>query len=90
MSVTEMNINMFQKKLSEHLFCVELHKFSYPDEILEIVSHLNNLKSDGLLAKFLGISLGQNQQPLFFLLPQSQCSPNYFLITLVYPPSKHA
>ena len=47
MSVTEMfftplqqECQMWQKQLSENLFCIEFNKFCYADEILEItVSH---------------------------------------------------
>ena len=50
MSVTEMFFTpiqqehkMWPKNLSENLFCVELSKFFYPDEILEInVPQYNN------------------------------------------------
>ena len=57
---------MWQKKLCENLFCIELSNFFHPDEILEIdLSHNNNLKSDGLLATFSVFSLVKNQQPLF-------------------------
>ena len=43
MSVTEMfftllqqGCQMWQKQLSENLFCIEFNKFCYADEILEI------------------------------------------------------
>ena len=73
MSVTEMfftplqqECQMWQKQLSENLFCIEFNKFCYADEILEItVSQYNNFKSDSLLATFSGFSLVENQQPLF-------------------------
>jgi len=73
MSVTEIFFTpiqqehkMWPKNLSENLFCVELSKFFYPDEILEInVSQYNNFKSDDLLATFRRFSLVENQLPLF-------------------------
>ena len=38
---------MWQKQLSENLFCIELNKFCYADDILEItVSQYNNFESD--------------------------------------------
>ena len=73
MSVTEMfftplqqECQLWQKQLSENLFCIEFNKFCYADDILEItVSQCNNFKSDSLLATFSGFSLVENQQPLF-------------------------
>ena len=57
---------MWQKQLSENLFCIEFNKLCYADEILEItVSQYNNFKSDSLLATLSGVSLVENQQPLF-------------------------
>ena len=68
MSVTEMfftplqqECQMWQKQLSENLFCIEFYKFCYADEALEItVSQYSNLKSDSLLATFPGFPLVEN------------------------------
>ena len=73
MCITEMfftplqqECQMWQKQLSENLFCIESNKICYADEILEItVFQYNNFKSDSLLATFSRLSVVKNQQPLF-------------------------
>ena len=84
MSITEMfytplqqECQMWQKQLSENLFCIKFNKFFYADEIL-----------DSLLATFPGFSLVENKQPLFPAYHRIYFW--YFLNTLGYTLFKYA
>ena len=60
---------MWQKQLSENLFCIEFYKFCYPDEIVSYFS---------------GVSIGRKSTASLSRLPQNILLGNYFLNTLGY------